>query len=438
MPTNFALPDGPVTLTAVTVPGAFLGQSEPLITTSLHLVDGKFATVPAPSATTLNMRGALALPSFVDMHTHLDKGHIWPRKPNPDGSFAGALSSVGVDREANWSAEDVRARMNFALECAYAHGTKAIRTHLDSIPPQDDISWGVFKEVRADWKGRIDLQAVSLVGGDGIDPDGGGRYRRTAQIVKEVGGVLGLVPYPMPDMEQRLEAFFRLADEFGLDTDLHSDETGDPSVATLRQTAQAIVKTGYKGTTICGHCCSLAVQSESEADQTMDLVAKAGIHVVSLPMCNMYLQDRVSQDRINQDSAAPARTPRWRGVTLVHELDARGVKVAFASDNTRDPFYAYGDLDMVEVMREATRIAHLDHAAREDWVSAFTTTPADMCGFEYAPFAAGSPADFNLFKARNWNEFFSRNQSDRTVIRTGKSLDLSPPDYAALDPFMET
>ncbi len=35
-----------------------------------------------------------------------------------------------------------------------------------------------------------------------------------------------------------------------------------------------------------------------------------------------------------------------------------------ASDNTRDPFYAYGDLDMLEVFREGTRILHLDHSDR--------------------------------------------------------------------------
>ena len=35
-----------------------------------------------------------------------------------------------------------------------------------------------------------------------------------------------------------------------------------------------------------------------------------------------------------------------------------------ASDNTRDPFYAYGDLDMIEVFREATRILHFDHSER--------------------------------------------------------------------------
>ena len=40
-----------------------------------------------------------------------------------------------------------------------------------------------------------------------------------------------------------------------------------------------------------------------------------------------------------------------------------------ASDNTRDPFYAYGDLDMLEVYREATRILHFDHSDRP-WLKA--------------------------------------------------------------------
>jgi cytosine deaminase len=55
-------------------------------------------------------------------------------------------------------------------------------------------------------------------------------------------------------------------------------------------------------------------------------------------------------------------------------MRARGIRVSFASDNTRDPFYAYGDMDMLEVMREATRIGHLDHS-RTDWTDAFLTAP---------------------------------------------------------------
>ncbi len=76
-------------------------------------------------------------------------------------------------------------------------------------------------------------------------------------------------------------------------------------------------------------------------------------------MCNLYLQDRRTD----------GTTPRWRGVTLLHEMKARGIPVAVASDNTRDPFYAYGDLDMLEVYRMATRILHLDHPVG-DWPKA--------------------------------------------------------------------
>lgn len=158
---------------------------------------------------------------------------------------------------------------------------------------------------------------------------------------------------------------------------------------------------------------------------TLDMIAKAGIHVVSLPMCNMYLQDR-----------HPNRTPRGRGVTLVHEMVARGIQVSFASDNTRDPFYAYGDLDMIEVMREATRIGHLDHS-RADWPKAFSTTPAAVCGFDAPSLAVGAPADLVMCRARNWTELYARPQADRIVIRDGVQLETSLPDYAELDDLME-
>ena len=147
------------------------------------------------------MAGAMAWPCFVDMHTHLDKGHVWPRAANPDGTFDGALATVRADH-ANWGAQDVRRRMDFALRCAHAHGTRAVRTHLDSIPPQPEISWPVFREVRREWAGRVDLQAVSLLGCDRMDEG----YAATADLVAASGGVLGLVTYPLPDLAARAAA----------------------------------------------------------------------------------------------------------------------------------------------------------------------------------------------------------------------------------------
>ena len=314
----------------------------------------------------IDLDGGLVLPAFVDMHTHLDKGHIWPRKPNPDGTFPGALTAVSEDRPARWSAGDLRRRMDFALRTAHAHGTAMIRTHLDSIPPQETISWPVFQEVRRDWADRVEIQASALYGVDSLLQPG--FLDHIADIVRDAGGTLGAVTYMIEGLESCLDALFQAASRRGLDLDFHVDETADPQARSLRLIAEAALRNRFKGRIVCGHCCSLALQDAEEVDRTLDLVARAGIGVVSLPLCNMYLMDRQA-----------GRTPRWRGVTLLHEMRARGIPVAVASDNTRDPFYAYGDLDMVEVFTQAVRILHLDHPVG-DWIRTVTVTPAQMLG----------------------------------------------------------
>ena len=415
------LPDGPLTLANVSVPACLLGEPGDLVRRDVAIRDGRIAE---GGGARVDMGGAMLLPAFVDMHTHLDKGHICPRAPNPDGTFMGALTTVAADRETRWSAEDVRRRADFALRCAYAHGTRALRTHLDSIPPQDGITWPVFAELRQEWTRRIDLQGACLVGVERVDAEG--EFVCVADTVAAHGGVLGMVTYPVPDVVPRLRAFFRLAAQRGLSADFHVDETLDPGSATLRAIAETILETGFDAPVVVGHCCSLSSQDPAEADRTLDLVAEAGIAVVSLPMCNLYLQDR-----------QPHRTPRFRGITLVHEMAARGIPVSFASDNTRDPFYAYGDLDMLEVLRQATRVGHLDHAG-DGWARSVTATPAAVCGFDAPSLAPGAPADLVLCRARNWTELFARPQSDRIVLRGGRSIDRTLPDYSELDDLMES
>ncbi len=418
---NATLPAALVEAPGLVVTGDSLARADIIVS------DGIIESVTAPGASVATPRvdldGGMAWPCFVDMHTHLDKGHIWGRKPNPNGTFQGALDAAQADREANWSAEDVRRRMDFALRSAYAHGTALIRTHIDSIAPQHAISWPVFNEVRADWAGRIDLQAVTIFAVDAVLDDN--FLAAMASTVRKYRGIFGAVTYMVPELDRALDRVFRLARDSGFDLDFHVDESEDPAARSLRHIAAAATRHAFKGRINVGHCCSLALQPRKEAEETLARLHETGISVVSLPMCNMYLQNRHA-----------GRTPRWRGVTLLHEMCARGIPVAVASDNTRDPFYAYGDLDMMEVFREATRIMHFDHPVG-DWPRLVAADAAKIIGRpDVGMIVPGRPADLVLFRARSWTELLARPQADRTVLRKGKAIDRTLPDYRELDDLM--
>lgn len=391
---------------------------------------GKLARVARPGgqrdgAPYVDLGGRQVWPTLIDIHTHLDKGHTVDRSPNIDGTFNNARLAAAADR-VNWTVADVKRRMDFGLRCAYAHGVSAIRTHIDTYPETIERNWQALREERDEWAEKVELQAVSLCPIDLLEGAFGDLVAATvAQSRGLLGGVtrasIGNHGRPLDNIDALLDHLFSLAARYDLDVDLHVDETHDPAAATLPHVARAAMRHGYRGRVVCGHCCSLANQPESVVDRTLDLVAEAEIAIVTLPTVNMYLQDRAS-----------GRTPRWRGVTVVHEMLKRGIRVAAAGDNCRDSFYAYGDHDVVDTFRQAVRILHLDHpvAGAPALVS---VNPAAMGGLAgHGRFAVGAPARFVVFNARTVNEVISRPQSERVVFDRGERLRLIPPDYSEL------
>jgi cytosine deaminase len=374
----------------------------------------------------VDLRGRQVWPMLVDVHTHLDRGHTVVRSPNASGMFADALKATAADR-LKWTHGDLVTRMDFGLRCAYAHGVSAIRTHLDSVPEQAERSWQAFRDMRAVWKDRIALQAVSLIPIDFFRGEWGDRL---VTLVAESGGILGAVTRaasagghgaPLDDLDALLDRLFGLAARHDLDIDLHVDETNDPKAAALPHVARAALRHDYQDRVTCGHCCSLAVQPDDQAERTLDLLAEARVAVVTLPTVNLYLQDRGS-----------GRTPRWRGVTLVHEMHQRGIVVAAAGDNCRDCFYAYGDHDMIDTFRQAVRILHLDHPLA-DAPALVGPAPAKIAKLpDHGRIIAGGPARLIVFNARTLNEIVSRHHADRIVIDRGRRSGARVPDYSEL------
>jgi cytosine/creatinine deaminase len=404
-------------------------ERDQILSVDIEIAGGEIASIATAGTLdtylhpSVDLKGGMVFPGFVDLHTHLDKGHFWERSPNPDGTFDSALATVAQDSAQNYTEDDVYRRMEFGLKCSYAHGTRAIRTHIDSAGRLADLSLGVFQHLREQWRDRLILQAVNLVSLDYyLSPEGETLADQIATLNQEGNAILGGVAFMNPDIEQQIDRIFALAKERKLHLDFHADETNDPNAITLRLIAEAALRHRFQGQIVCGHCCSLATQSAEDANRTIALVKQAKIGIVSLPMCNLYLQDR-----------QPHRTPRWRGVTLVHELKQAGVPVALASDNCRDPFHAFGDHDALEVFTQSTKIAHLDRPYT-DWCRAVTSTPADLMGLPtIGRIGVGLSADLVICQARRYSELLSRPQSNRIVIRNGKAIDTTLPDYAELD-----
>lgn len=361
-------------------------------------------------------------PAFVDMHTHLDKGHAIPRI-HPDGTIHGGFA-LTVQDWPHWTQSEMTLRMDFALACAHHHGVSAVRTHLDSVTlPMAERGFAVFDARRTAWAGRVDLQGVAIAGIDTfLKPLG----QELADLAARYGGVLGGVTDTLERgangtyevLDQALDRLFQLASERGLDVDLHVDQTNDLTAFTIPNIARARLRSGFQGRVVCGHCVNLSLQPPEVIDETLTIAHEANLTFVSMPTPMMYLMDR-----------APHRTPRWRGVTAAKEIMAAGLPLAIGGDNCRDAWFAYGDHDMLDTLKQAIRTFQTDHPLTGALEMA-TRVPADLIGRpDLGRIAAGLPANLVIFSARSVNALLCRDQPDRIVLSHGRHVTAPLPQH---------
>ena len=406
------------TYTGARVPAALAdldGGGATLVDCAIVVRDGRIESVrpggreaPPTAPATTDLGGRVVLPGFIDAH-------------NPRGEFWDAIDVLSRDR-VNWTEDDLYRRGRFALRCAAAHGTVAMRTHVDTSADFGAVSHAVMARLREEWRGSVDLQTVSLCG---IEDYGGANGRKIADTaLRHPGALLGGMPTMGAELDARLDAFLELAGERGVGVDLHVDENGLAEAECLRHVAEAVLRTGFPYPVTCGHVCSLAVQEADRARSTIGKVREAGVNVISLPMCNLYLQGRPGE-------GGGRKTPYWRGVSLLHELREAGVPVACASDNVRDAFFAWGDFDMTEVLNESVRIAHLDTRPGEA-LEMVTRTPAGIMGLpDKGRIAPGFDGRLVVFDARSFNELLARPGRGRRLPGFA-SADAESPPYAEL------
>lgn len=375
----------------------------------ITLDQGRVAAIePARDALS---RGTL-ISAPVDAHVHIDKNYTVREVGPANGDLFAAIGRM-QERRQHWTEQDIAARMERALENAWRSGTRAMRTHLDWVSADAPLALISFERARERWLGQLDLQFVSLTPLDVFaDAQAGERIART---VKRSGGVMGAFIYRNDGLVHKLGRVFDLAQEHGLDLDFHVDEGLDADATGLRAIAQLAISRGAgRPRIVCGHACSLSMQPAEQARETLSLCAQAGIHLISLPTTNLYLQ------------GAWNATPVERGITRLREAQAAGLNPVLATDNVQDAFYPYGSYDLLETFGLGVQMAHL--APAEEWLGTITTHPAAALGLPWdGRIAPGCPADLVVLAAKDEYELLDAQGRARTVIRAGRVLEILEP-----------
>jgi cytosine deaminase len=373
-----------------------------------------------------DLGGVLVFPGLLEVHTHLDKCHTWDRAPGVHSDFWESRNVLAAD-SVRWNEEDVYRRADFGLRTAYAHGTRALRTHLDTNLRTGAGAHAALSRLREEWKGRMEIQTVSLFSFE--DYFAGAADHILALSARHKATALGGFPQPNADLPRQLDRIMAAARELGIGLDFHVDESGLAHAECLRATAEAVLRNEFPNPVACGHNCSLSVQAPERARETIALVREAGISIISLPLTNLHLQGRTRAPAPPGAPFGDPRTPQWRGLTLVHEFVEAGVTVACGGDNVRDAFIGWGDFDPVEVYVESVKIAHLDTRIAFS-PSVVTTGPATIMGLPgYGLVAPGSPADLVVLPLRGIYPLLARPRVPRRLIRGEGFRESALPDF---------
>ena len=397
------------------VRGGFLRGRESEGPLDLGVEGGRIAAIEPRidgEAEVIYAAGKLVSPAFVDPHVHLDKALITETvRPNLSGTLTEAIEIIW-ERKRRYEVEEILLRANQVVRWAVANGTTAIRTHADVDSIGGLVPVEALVALRDEVADLMDMQVVAFPQ-EGIlqDPGTDDLMRQAMDLGADVVGGMPYNERTPEDSKAHVEFCLDLAVEHDADVDMHVDETDDPGARTLAMLADATLCHGWEGRVAAGHTCALAAYPDSQAAKVIQMVADAGIHMVTNPATNLMLQGRYD--------CQPIR----RGITRVKELLAAGVNVTFGQDCLKDTFYpTFGQADMLEVGLITAHAAQLSTPEEVETVFDMPTVhAARMLGLQDYGLDVGCRANFVVLDAPNVQEAL-RTRPGRLTVRDGRQM----------------
>ena len=387
--------------------------------------DGRIVEVgprlSATAATTLDARGLLVTPPFVDAHFHMDSTLTYgmPRV-NASGTLLEGIALWG-ELKPTLVQDAIVERALAYCDWAVAKGLLAIRSHVD---PSDGrlLAVEALLEVRKRVKPYLDLQLVAFPQ-DGVLRAPGALHNLKRALALGVD-VVGGIPHferTMADGAQSVRVLCEIAADLGKRVDMHCDETDDPLSRHIETLANEAQRLGLQGRVAGSHLTSMHSMDNYYVSKLIPLMRESGVAAIANPLINITLQGR-------HDTY-----PKRRGMTRVPELLAAGVPVAFGHDCVMDPWYPLGSADMLEVASMGLHVAQMTgQDAMHHCFDAVTTTPAAILGLDGYGLGRGCRADMVLLGARDPVEAIRLRATRLAVVRAGRVIAESPAASARL------
>ncbi|WP_188540721.1 amidohydrolase family protein [Paenibacillus segetis] len=367
----------------------------------IQIVDGLIVDIiPAnkPIATNLPIHDAnhyLLLPSFRDMHIHLDKTYYGGPWKAPTIATKGIMTRLEEETELLPRLLPVaQERAAKLLDLLLRSGSTHIRTHCNVDPAIGLKNLEAILRVVEAYQEKASVEVVAF-------PQHGLLRSNSVALVREAlhngaSFVGGVDPASIDqDIEKSLQKVMELAVEANANIDLHIHDPGHLGIFTFKRLAYLTEQAGWQGRVTISHALAFTDISSQEAGEVAELLAHQGISITS--------------------SVPIGRTIP---IPLLHD---KGVEISLGDDSITDHWSPFGKGDSLEKAGVlAERFGLIDERSLGQTLGYITggITPLNNEGQRMWP-NVGDNADFVLVDATCSAEAVARRARRIAVLFKG-------------------
>jgi cytosine/adenosine deaminase-related metal-dependent hydrolase len=354
-------------------------------------------TAPQPGVTSHDARGLLLLPSFRDMHIHLDKtfyGGPWvaPRKRRD-----GIAGQIRLEQTLlPQMLPTLEERAGKLVDLLQRNGTTFARSQCNVDPVIGTKHVELLKHALDQRRATFGYEIVAFPQHGFVSADMLPTMRRALELgATHVGGI---DPTAVDGgMERSVDAMMQMAVDTRKGVDIHLHEPGPSGIAAIRRIADTIEREpGLKGKVTISHGFALMSLPDGEMAELATRMAGLGMSVAST-------------------------LPFGTRMMPIPTLLAQGVHVYAGTDTVMDHWSVFGTGDVLEKAKLACQLygwADEYSISQSLGIATGGVTPLDASGTQVWP-RPGDVADMVLVEASCSAEAVARQSPRRAIFYRG-------------------